>query len=686
MVSFLRINDQHLWKIAGNSALTSVLVVLILLILAPVPACGWTVDDTLAITVISDIDVSPDGRTAAYVVKQAVMTDDRSTWERQVFLSERGGQATRISEEESAWFSPQWSPNGRWIAFISHKSGDANIWIIPADGGRPVQATDVDTEVLDFQWAPDSRSLSFRAPDPLPDHVKAAAKAKDDARVKGQFFRMNHLWTVSWLPSSESKTSGHHGRLSPGVRVTAGDFSVLDWDWSPDGQSLVFSHVLSPEPADSFFSDISTVAVETGRINSLVQDPAMNKTPLYSPDGRWIAYVASDLPPCDFSAFAVFLVPVEGGLARRLAETPDQKPHLLGWSENSEHLYYWEYRRTGTVIAALPVDGGEPQDISGLSGVMDEIRLNSSRKALGFTFQSSSVPPDVYVSAVDVFEPEKISRFNENLPLQGLGRTEILIWTSTDGLEIEGLLTYPAGYRPGERYPLLLAIHGGPASTSSQDFVGGSTFYPMSYIYPYASFSTQGFAVLRPNPRGSGGYGAAFRKANIEDWGGMDYQDLMAGVDHLINMGLVDPDRLGVMGWSYGGYMTAWTITQTRRFKAASVGGGITNLISMDGTSSLWNLVSMYMKGNFWEKQGLYLDRSPIFHAPNVATPVLIQHGAKDSMVPVTQAMELYRALVEHGVPVEMVMYPRSGHMPEEPKLLRDAMRRNLEWFNRHVP
>ena len=680
MFSFLRINCSHLWKVAG------ILGFLILFIWGPVPAHSWTVDDTLYITVISDIDVSPDGRTAAYVVKQAVMTDDRSTWERQVYLSERGGQSIRISAGESAWFSPKWSPDGRWIAFLSHKSGDANIWIIPAEGGRPVQATDMDTEVLDFQWAPDSGSLSFRAPDPLPDHVKTAAKAGDDAQVKGQFLRTNHLWNVPWLPPSGSTTSNHDNPISPGVRVTSGDFSALDWDWSPDGQSLVFSHVPSTEPADSFFSDISTVAVKTGKINSLVQDPAMNKGPLYSPDGRWIAYTASDLPPCDFSALSVFLIPVEGGAARRLSETHDQKPHLLGWSKTGDFLYFWEYRGTGTAISALPADGGDPWDISGLSGVMDEIRLNSSRKAVGFTFQSSSVPPEVYLSALDVFDPEQLSRFNEDLPLQGLGRTEIVTWTSTDGLEIEGLLTYPADYRPGERYPLLLVIHGGPASTSSQAFIGGSTFYPMSYIYPYAAFSAHGYSLLRPNPRGSGGYGAAFRKGNIEDWGGMDHQDLMTGVDHLIDIGLADPDRLGIMGWSYGGYMTAWTITQTRRFKAASVGGGITNLISMSGTSSLWNLVSMYMKGNFWEKQDLYLERSPIFHAPNVITPVLIQHGAEDSIVPPTQAKEFYRALVEHGVPVEMVMYLRSGHVPEEPKLLRDAMRRNLEWFKKHVP
>ncbi|PTN36909.1 PD40 domain-containing protein [Desulfonatronum sp. SC1] len=384
MSSSFRINTSHLATLASGAVLIHSLAVFVILLCVPVQAHGWSVDDTLNVVVISDIDVSPDGKVAAYVVKRAVMTDDRSAWERQVFVSAGGGQATLISDEESVWFSPRWSPDGRWLAFLSDMSGDANIWIIPAEGGRSVQVSDVDTEVLDFQWAPDSRSLGFRAPDPLPDNAKAAQKARDDAQVKGKSFRMKHLWIVPWSPPTGAATSGDDGPRSAGVRVTSGGFSVLDWDWSPDGYFMVFSHVPSPEPANSFFSDISTVAVGTGIVTPLVHDPAMNKSPLYSPDGRWIAYIASDLPPCDFSAFAVFLIPAEGGLPRRLAETPDQRPHLLGWSANGDFLLFWEYRGTSTALSVLPADGREPEDLSALGGVMAGIRLNSSRTSVGF--------------------------------------------------------------------------------------------------------------------------------------------------------------------------------------------------------------------------------------------------------------------------------------------------------------
>lgn len=449
-------------------------------------ACSqWTVDDTLRIVVMSDIDISPDASMVAYVVKRPVMTTDESRWQHQIFVTEWGGNNTfPLTDGKSSSYDPQWSPDGRYIAFLSDRSGDDNM-----------------------RSSSDGRYLL--------------------------------------------------------ARITQGNFSVLDWDWSPDGKCIAFSHAESPEPADEFFSDISTVDLETGKVTSLVKIDAMEKSPLYSPDGRWIAYCASDLPPADLSAFWVYLVPVGGGLSRRLAETPDQKPHLLGWSEDGKLLYLWEYRNTTTVISALPSDGSEPVDLSaqGGGGVMDEIRMDRAKTTVGFTFQNSSVPPEVYVSGVEGFSPERVSGFNDGLPLQALGRTEIVRWNSSDGQRVEGLLTYPADYRPGVRYPLLLVIHGGPASTSSQDFIGGSTFYPMSYFYPYSAFSSQGYVILRPNPRGSGGYGAVFRKANIRDWGGMDYRDLMSGVDFMVKKGLADPDRMGIMGWSYGGFLTAWAVT-----------------------------------------------------------------------------------------------------------------------------
>lgn len=261
-----------------------------------------------------------------------------------------------------------------------------------------------------------------------------------------------------------------------------------------------------------------------------------------------------------------------------------------------------------------------------------------------------------------------------------LGKIELVKWKNkTDGLELDGLLLTPPGYTPGKSYPLLLVIHGGPAGAFQ------TSFALRRGAYPVQAFASQGYVVFMPNPRGSGGYGEHFRKANIKDWGYSDYNDIQDGVDELVARGIADKDRLGVMGWSYGGFMTSWTITQTQRFKAASVGAGVTNLFSMYGTTDIPPFQESYFGARPWEDRELYAKHSAMSFVDKVTTPTLIQHGTEDRRVPISQGEELYTALRSRGATVEMVKYPRSQHGLSEPKLIRDSMMRNLEWFDRYV-
>jgi dipeptidyl aminopeptidase/acylaminoacyl peptidase len=312
--------------------------------------------------------------------------------------------------------------------------------------------------------------------------------------------------------------------------------------------------------------------------------------------------------------------------------------------------------------------------------MVDNPSLNAAGTHVGFSSQAPDRAPEPFTAPLAKFVLVQAARV-QDLPAFTHGRTETLTWKSTDGKEVEGLVTYPVGYAPGRKVPLLVVIHGGPAGVFVQSYTGGPTPYPV------AGFASHGYAVLRVNPRGSSGYGFDFRSANYRDWGKGDYQDIQSGVDALIAKGVADPDRLGVMGWSYGGYMTSWTITQTSRFKAASVGAGVTNLMSFQGTADIPGFLPDYFGGEFWDTEGAarFQGHSAMFHVGAVQTPTLIQHGEQDLRVPTSQGYELYGALKRRRVPVKMVTYPRTPHGIQEPKLMLDAMNRNLAWFDEWV-
>jgi dipeptidyl aminopeptidase/acylaminoacyl peptidase len=328
----------------------------------------------------------------------------------------------------------------------------------------------------------------------------------------------------------------------------------------------------------------------------------------------------------------------------------------------------------------MPVDG-TPQSVyepaKGVLGI--GAALNVTGTHLGFSYETPSDAPEAYVMAIKSPTPQRVSRTNDDLPKLPLGETKVIRWKGKDGLDIEGLLTYPAGYEPGKKYPLILNIHGGPTGVFSENYIGRFS------IYPLATFASRGYAILRPNPRGSGGYGKQFRFANIGDWGGKDYEDDMAGVDHVIAMGVADPEHLAVMGWSYGGFMTSWIITHTNRFKAACVGAGVTNLWSFTGTADIPGFLPDYFGGEPWDQFKAFTEHSPMSFVNNVKTPTLILHGEADVRVPTSQGYELYHALKRMGVTTKMVVYPRTPHGPREPKFILDIAQRNLDWADRYA-
>jgi dipeptidyl aminopeptidase/acylaminoacyl peptidase len=325
---------------------------------------------------------------------------------------------------------------------------------------------------------------------------------------------------------------------------------------------------------------------------------------------------------------------------------------------------------------------GSPETLLGKDDInVTTPTVNRAGTAVGFVHAWSDKAPEPYVTMLQSFAPKQVARV-QTIPSSSdapVGQTDVIRWKAADGMDIEGLLTYPVGYEKGRRVPLLVIVHGGPTGVFIRSFLG------MPGPYPMPAFAERGYAVLRVNPRGSSGYGRKFRYANYQDWGGGDYRDIMAGVDHVVNMGVADTNRLGIMGWSYGGYMTSWVITQTKRFKAASVGAGVTNLMSFTGTADIPGFVPDYFGGEFWDVLDRWRAHSAMFNVKGVSTPTLIQHGEADVRVPISQGYELYNALRRQNVPTKMVVYPRQPHGFTEPKMTKDAMERNLEWFDRWI-
>jgi dipeptidyl aminopeptidase/acylaminoacyl peptidase len=633
----------------------------------------WTPEMQIKVRAVASPRVSPDGKRVVYTVSDAVTTADRSEYVSQVWMATADGRENlQLTFADKSSTNPKWSPDGAWIAFTStRKDNKNNLYILRASGGEAEALTDLKSGVADFDWSPDGRWIAYTSADPKSEDEEKNDKAKNDFRWVDENVKMARLYVIPVQRDAAGKREPR--------KLTSENYNVGEFDWSPDGKSIAFSHAKTPVANDWTTSDVSIVDVSSGKVTVFANTAAAELTPLFSPDGKSLALLVSDAPPRWAQSGLIQIFPASGGQPKSLSASYDGQPNVAGWSADGRRLYFSEAKGTGTQVYAVDVASNRIEEIKSAPAVYNVVTLNRTGTMFGLVRQTADAPPEAFVASVSDFAPAQVSRANAEMKMPPLGKTEVIRWKSADGKDIEGLLTYPVGYQAGKKVPLILNVHGGPAGVFQQTFIGGRG------VYPLASFASRGYAVLRPNPRGSSGYGLEFRRANIKDWGGADFQDLMTGVDKVIEMGVADPERLGVMGWSYGGFMTSWIVTQTKRFKAASAGAPVTNLMSFTGTADIPAFIPDYFGGQFWEASELYQKHSPMFNVKGVTTPTLIEHGDADIRVPISQGYEFYHALKAQGVPTRMLVLPRQPHGPNEPKMQQAAMQANLDWFDKYL-
>jgi dipeptidyl aminopeptidase/acylaminoacyl peptidase len=688
---------------------------------SPLYGATPTLDQLLSVRSAAKPKVSPDGLLVCYEVSE---TD----WKENAYVSHlwiaeaRTGRSFQLTHGKKTSDNAQWSPDGRWIAFLTDRESGAiapledesearekkeekeekksdrkadrkddakpdarQIWLISPSGGEAWQLTRHGAGIDAFRWSPDGTRIALVAPVPETKAAKDRKEKYSDYEVFEQDFDQNQLWVV------DVGAAGKTGRPADARQIVKDrKLNVGEPSWSPDGTRIAFSGSANPLLSFAGTSDIYIVDLaQDDVVTKVVALEGPDRNPRFSPDGTGLAFETSFAQPYFYYANSHIASVRVADVLKKPATKPedvvdltpkfDEQPSLLDWSKagvsfraqqkTTSHLFHLD--PATKVIERITPDGF----------FLGDAGLSPDGSTVAFTASDASSVSEVFVSpaAKGGFVPKKLTDMNAQFAGFALGTVEMVSWKSKDGATIEGVLHKPADYDLSKKYPLLVVIHGGPTGVSRP------VLAPANRYYPIEQFLAKGALVLEPNYRGSAGYGYQFRSLNVRNLGIGDMWDVLSGIDALIAKGIVDPARLGSMGWSQGGYISAFLTTNTDRFKAISVGAGISDWATYYVNTDITPFTRQYLHATPWDDPQIYASTSPITNIRKAKTPTLIQHGDKDKRVPPPNAFELYRGLVDVGVPARLILYAGFGHPITKPKSNRAVLQHNLDWFGHYV-
>jgi dipeptidyl aminopeptidase/acylaminoacyl peptidase len=674
--------------------------------------------DLLRIANVSDAQISPNGDWIVYTVSTTEGDQTLST----LWLVRAGERLSNVPptsrqpEQRRNWdlpriagrpllpsgwsgANPRWAPDGKSIAFLSTHEGQHGIWLSGLERRIPrLIATVRETNFFityageSFAWSPESRVIAYVSASEDPDRDPSDGSSRnDDPRVidriqyKSRTSFSDRLRTHVWITDVDQPQPR---------QLTSGPFYDHALSFSPKGYEIAFLSNHESDPDANNNSDIFAVNLE-GQTRQITNTVGCEYEPAWSPDGKWIAYAATKRDVTTIDSVAedthVWMSDAAGSDRRELTVSFNRRARSPRWSGDGRSVFFLAGDRGRTLVYRVPVEGGKPlplfdNEIAERSRAEESVPphfnqtsgfsvTKTSPVLLGLTVSDSLHPAEVWITdpSQQIWRP--LSRHNSTSQDFSLVEAEEIWFKSFDGTEIQGWLMKPIGWREDRKYPLILSIHGGPHG------MYGYAFNPTFQVY-----AARGYAVLYLNPRGSSGYGQKFSDSTINEWGGGDYRDLMAGVDEALRRySWIDSNRMGATGGSYGGFMTNWIITQTPRFKAAVSAASVSNLVSFYSTSLYQDLIHAEFAGFPWDNYDLLWQWSPLRYVRQAQTPTMFIHGEQDNDVHITQAEEMYMALRRRGVDTVLVRYPREGHGLREPKHRVDSLERTLAWFDRFL-